>query len=85
MEYDMVLEENAVNSLQQKFIDNLITTQSLVSVYLKNSIRLKGHIIGHDKPSIFLCAAKVTQMIRKDKVNAILPETVFETWSHKKI
>ena len=80
----MVIEENAVNFVQQKFIDNLITTQSLVSVYLKNSIRLKGHIIAHDMECVFLRDAGV-QLIRKDKISAILPEAIFETWSHEKI
>ncbi len=64
------------DSLQEKYIDNIITTQTLASVYLKNGIRLKGHLMGHDKTSVFLKAADM-QRIYKDKISTICPHMSF--------
>ena len=63
-------------SIQDKFIDDLITINIPVSVYLKNNIRLRGHLVSHDGMSVFLKAV-VTQMIYKHLISTIEPETSF--------
>jgi RNA chaperone Hfq len=61
------------DALEKKYIDNIITTQIFASVYLKNGIRLKGHLIGHDGECVFLKADE-TQIIYKTKISTICPE-----------
>ena len=68
-----------LDTLQYLFIDNLILNKSFVSIYLKNSIRLKGHIIYHDKESLIL-RDRGMQMIYKKAISAICPEIQFETY-----
>ncbi len=41
------------HSLEDSYIDDLIKHQAFSSIYLKNGIRLKGRLIGHDKMSVF--------------------------------
>jgi len=44
----------SVNLLQNTYIDNLIKTQSLVSIFFLNySIRLKDYLITHNEETIF--------------------------------
>ncbi len=64
-------------SIEKKYIDNLITSKFPVSVYLKNSIRLKGHLILQDEECVFLKAAE-TQIIFKSKISTICAEFSFE-------
>ncbi len=64
------------DSLQHKFINNLITNQIFASVYLKNGIRLKGHIIAHDEMSVFLEAAQL-QLIYKHAISTVSTEISF--------
>ncbi len=66
-----------VKTLENKFIDDLIKNQSLVSVFLKNSIRLRGHLIGNDESCVFL-KEKQVQLIYKHKISTICPEFSFE-------
>jgi RNA chaperone Hfq len=70
---------NSADSLQDIFINELIKNQKLASIFLKNSIRLKGYLIGHDEDAIFLRQG-ATQMIYKQCISTICPETVFETY-----
>ncbi len=65
------------NSLQQTFIDDLIKTQSLVSVFLKNSIRLKGYLIAHNEEAVFLKLENIMQLVYKHKISTIAPEMFF--------
>ncbi len=65
-----------MNSLENSYIDDLIKHQAFSSVYLKNGIRLKGHLIGHDEISIFLKEREI-QMIYKHRISTIAPEMSF--------
>ncbi len=60
-------------SLENNYIDDLIKHQAFSSIYLKNGIRLKGHLIGHDETCLFL-KERDLQMIYKDKVSTIMPQ-----------
>ena len=71
----MILEE----SIEDLFINNIITTQALVSVYLKNSIRLKGYLISNNETAVILKHG-ATQMIYKNCISSISPEIVFSTF-----
>ena len=73
------MQMEPLNILQYSFIDDLILNNAFVSIYLKNSIRLKGHIIYHDKESIILRDRGI-QMIYKKAISAISPELKFETF-----
>ncbi len=64
------------SSLDNKHIDNLITNQTFSSVYLKNGIRVKGHLAGQDENCIFLREGN-TQTIYKHRVEMITPEISF--------
>jgi RNA chaperone Hfq len=70
---------DSIESLQDLFINDLINNQRVVSVYLKNSIRLKGRLISHNEEVIFLRQGS-TQMVYKKIISTISPETVFETY-----
>ena len=75
-----MFSENLISSLEHNYIDNLIKNQSLVSIYLKNSIRLKGYILAQDEES-FLLRQGATQMVYKHKISTISPEMLFSRWS----
>lgn len=55
---------------QEKFLSNLVTEQSIASIYLKNGIKLTGKIIASSKDAIFL-NSPVPQMIYKNRVSTI--------------
>ena len=74
-----MLSEKLTSSLAYQYIDNLIKNQSLVSVYLKHSIRLKGYILAQDEESILLRQG-ASQLIFKSKISTILPEMEFSSW-----
>ena len=61
---------------QEKFIAGLIENQSIVSVYLKNGVKLTGKIIAATDDVIFL-NGPVPQMIYKQRVSTILPVQMF--------
>lgn len=63
-------------SIEDNYINNLITIKIRVSVYLKNNIRLRGYLISHDDIGVFLKASG-TQMIYKHRISTIEPETSF--------
>ncbi len=66
----------SANPIENKYIDDLTTIKIPVSVYLKNSIRLRGHLISHYDMCIFLKTGE-TQMIYKHRISTIEPETSF--------
>jgi RNA chaperone Hfq len=68
-----------LDTLQTPFIDNLILNKFLVSVYLKNSICLKGHLIYQDEKSILLRNGGI-QKIHKAVISTICSGTVLETY-----
>lgn len=57
---------------QKKFLSNLISDQTIVSVYLKHGIRLTGKILWEDEGVIFL-SEPIPQMIYKSSVSTIVP------------
>ena len=65
-----------MNSLENSYIDDLIRHQAFSSIYLKNGIRLKGHLISHDETCVFLKEGH-TQMIYKHRISSIMPEMPF--------
>ncbi len=65
-----------INSLENNYIDDLITHQAFSSVYLKNGIRLKGRLISQDETCVFLKDG-YTQMIYKYRISTITPERSF--------
>jgi len=64
------------DSLEDNYIDDLITHKAFSSIYLKNGIRLKGHLIHHDKTCIYLKEGQM-QMIYKHRISTITPEMSF--------
>jgi host factor-I protein len=65
------------NALQDIFINDLIKNKAFVSVYLKNSIRLKGNLIYHNDKSVILRNGGI-QMIFKAVISTISPEIMFD-------
>ena len=65
--------------LQEIYINDLITSKNLASVYLMNGIRLKGHLIAHDEACVFLKADQL-QMIYKHRISTITPEMSFSSF-----
>jgi RNA chaperone Hfq len=70
------------HSLKDSYIDDLIQHQAFSSIYLKNGIRLKGRLIGHDETCVFLKAAE-TQTIYKNRISTITPERSFSRFQQK--
>lgn len=66
----------SINSLQETYINAIIKSNNLASVYLMSGIRLKGHLIAHDETCVFLKADQL-QMIYKHKISTILTEMSF--------
>jgi host factor-I protein len=64
-----------LNNLENTFLDDLIQNQRFISVYLKNGIRLKGYMIGHDAEALFLRNGTIPQLIYKHSVSTLSPET----------
>ncbi len=62
--------------IQNQYIKDLIHIKIPVSVYLKNSICLKGYLIAQDDKCIFL-KSEGTQMIYKHRISTIEPQTSF--------
>jgi len=58
---------------QINFFSSLINSQSIVSIYLKNGIKLTGTIIATSENVIFL-NTPILQMIYKDRVSTICLE-----------
>ena len=67
-------EMDLINPLENNYIDDLIRHQAFSSIYLKNGIRLKGHLIRQDETCVFLKKGHM-QMIYKHRINTISPET----------
>ncbi len=63
-------------SIEDKYINDLITLKTPVSVYLKNNIPLRGYLTSHNDICVFLKASE-TQMIYKYRISTIEPETSF--------
>jgi RNA chaperone Hfq len=60
------------HSFEDNYINDLIQHQVFSSIYLKNGIRLKGRLIGHDEMCVFLKATE-TQTIHKSRISTITP------------
>lgn len=56
---------------QDKFISSFIESQDMVSIYLKNGVKLTGKIIGRTENAIFL-NCPVPQMIYKKQISTIM-------------
>ena len=69
-----------LGSLQDTFMNDIIKTQPLVSVFLKNSIRLRGYLVAHSEEAVFLKRENITQAVHKDKISAISPEMSFSSF-----
>jgi host factor-I protein len=65
-----MMTENLSSPLQNQYLDNIIKNRSPVFIYLKNGIRLRGHIIGHDE-EIILLREHITQIIYKNRINSV--------------
>ncbi len=72
------------NSLDYKHIDNLITNQTFSSIYLKNGIRVKGHLVGQDENCIFLKEGNM-QPIYKHRVEIIAPEITLSSFEQPRM
>lgn len=73
----------AIDILQKTYIDNLTKTQSLVSVFLINSISLKGYLMAYNEETIFLKLERITQLIYKYKISTICPEISFSRFNQQ--
>lgn len=63
---------NAVNTLQESFLDALCAEQAQVSVYLVNGIKLQGKIESYDETVVML-KSTASQMIYKHAISTIVP------------
>ena len=64
-------------NIEETFLSELVKNQAAVSVYLKNSIRLKGWLIGADENVLFLKDKNGIQMIYKNLVSTVAPSEMF--------
>jgi RNA chaperone Hfq len=71
-------------SLDNKQINNLITNQIFSSIYFKNGIRIKGHLVGQDENCLFLKEGNM-QTIYKHRVEIIEPEEKFQFFAQSKM
>lgn len=64
-------------SAERKFIEDLITQQKPVALYLANGIRLQGYVIGYDKYTVLFKSDNGdngnTQLIYKHAISTLAP------------
>ncbi len=58
---------------QQEFINNLISKEMAVTVFLINGVKLQGIIIGADNNSLLLRRDGHTQLVYNHAVSTIMP------------
>ncbi len=63
---------NPSSDFQQIFLNNLVSKQVPVAIYLKNGIKLKGKLSGFDETSLLLGEPSI-QVIYKSSVSTIAP------------
>jgi len=63
-------------NLEDCYLQTLIESKKLVSIYLKNGMRLKGRLTGYSQNVVFL-HANITQTIYKNLINSIMIEKEF--------
>ena len=68
-----------MNDCQDKFLDNVMTQQEIVQIYLISGIRLQGTIVEYDETTLLLKNSGVQgikpgeQLIYKKAVSTIMP------------
>lgn len=65
-------QNQAVSSLQDRFLDTLISQRILVSVYLTNGIKLQGHIVDFDH-YVLVLKSQNKQTVFKHAIATIVP------------
>lgn len=61
--------------LEAKFIQDLITKQKLINLYLTNGVRLQGYVVGYDKYTLLFKSdsnSSTTQLIYKHAIATVL-------------
>jgi host factor-I protein len=68
-------ENNMSNqaSVQDEFLQSLLTEETPASVYLVNGIRLSGHVISFDSYVVILQSVSGHQMIFKHAISTVVP------------
>lgn len=58
---------------EEKFIQKLIDTQSQLTVFLINGIKLSGVITATDESTLYLQREQHTQLVYKNAISTIMP------------
>ncbi len=58
---------------EDKFIQKLIDTQSQLTVFLINGIKLSGVITAMDESTLYLQREQHTQLVYKNAISTIMP------------
>lgn len=69
----MTSREDASESRQNEFLDNLVGGSTPVSIFLINGIRLSGVITAYDSYIVLLQAPSGIQAIYKHAISTVLP------------
>ncbi|MFM0152877.1 RNA chaperone Hfq [Paraburkholderia sediminicola] len=62
-------------SVQDEFLQTLITKKILASVYMINGIRLSGQVSSFDAYVVFLESLSGRQMLFKHAISTVMPNT----------
>tara|TARA_B100001248_G_scaffold241160_1_gene207610 strand:+ start:1310 stop:1537 length:228 start_codon:yes stop_codon:yes gene_type:complete len=71
------------HSVEQEFYQAVMTSETQVTAFLKNGIKLIGTIVKQDEVCFLLEKDSHTQLVYKDAVSTIFPKVVENTKSPK--
>ncbi|BCG05185.1 RNA-binding protein Hfq (plasmid) [Paraburkholderia sp. PGU19] len=69
----MTSEHDRAPSVQDDFLQTLVSDKTTVSVYLVNGIRLSGQLAAFDQFSVLLESGPAVQLVFKHAISTVLP------------
>lgn len=62
-----------ISQMEEKFIDHLIATRQVVTVFLVNGVKLQGFTTFQDDECMLMTRDGLTQLIYKKAISTIMP------------
>ena len=69
----MTSERDRTPSVQDEFLQTLVSDKTTVNVYLVNGIKLSGQLVGFDQFVVLLESGTAVQLVFKHAISTVLP------------
>ncbi|BCF95943.1 hypothetical protein PPGU19_005120 [Paraburkholderia sp. PGU19] len=69
----MTSERDRTPSVQDEFLQTLVSEKTTVNVFLVNGIRLSGQLAGFDQFAVLLESGSGVQLVFKHAISTVLP------------